>query len=138
MAMVSNKFLAAVAVKLGFHKHLRSNGAAIESQNREYVQDLEEVEKDANGACNYWTLTKTAPKVSNLDLLHWFFGANTGLQALSDIVESYIGALFVDSEFKYEEVERFFNEHIKWFFEDMTIYDTYANNHPTVSYFTFL
>lgn len=67
MAMVSNKFLAAVAVKLGFHKHLRSNGAIVESQNREYVQDLEEVEKDANGSRDYWTLTKTAPKVSNLD-----------------------------------------------------------------------
>ena len=64
MAMVSNKFLAAVSVKLGFHKHIRSNGASIESQNREYVQDLEEVEKDANGARDYWTLTKTAPKVS--------------------------------------------------------------------------
>ena len=63
MAMVSNKFLAAVSVKLGFHKHIRSNGATIESQNREYVQDLEEVEKDANGARDYWTLTKTAPKV---------------------------------------------------------------------------
>ena len=52
-------------------------------------------------------------------------------------MESYIGALFVDSEFKYGEVERFFNEHIKWFFEDMTIYDTYANNHPTVSHLPF-
>lgn len=66
MAMVSNKFLAAVSVKLGFHKHLRSNGAIVESQNREYVQDLKEVEKDANGARDYWTLTKTAPKVSKV------------------------------------------------------------------------
>lgn len=64
MAMVSNKFLAAVSVKLGFHKHIRSNGAKIEAQNREYVQDLEEVEKDASGARDYWNSTKTAPKVS--------------------------------------------------------------------------
>lgn len=67
MAMVSNKFLAAVSVKLGFHRHLRSHGSIIESQNREYVQDLEEVEKEANGARDYWTLTKTAPKVSCLN-----------------------------------------------------------------------
>lgn len=67
MAMVSNKFLAAVSVKLGFHKHLRSNGSIIESQNREYVQDLEDVEKDSDGARNYWNMTKTAPKVSYLD-----------------------------------------------------------------------
>ena len=132
MAMVSNKFLAAVAVKLGFHKHLRSNGSVIESQNREYVQDLEEVEKDANGARDYWTLTKTAPKVTNLQFHIRHDIAYIYLQALSDIVESYIGALFVDSEFNFGEVERFFNEHIKWFFEDMNIYDTYANNHPTV------
>lgn len=136
--MVSNKFLAAVAVKLGFHKHLRSNGAIIESQNREYVQDLEEVEQDANGARDYWTLTKTAPKVTNLELPYQSLLANINLQSLSDIVESYIGALFVDSEFNYGEVERFFNDHIKWFFEDMNVYDTYANNHPTVSPFPYL
>lgn len=52
-------------------------------------------------------------------------------------MESYIGALFVDSNFDFGEVERFFNEHIRWFFEDMNIYDTYANNHPTVSPFFF-
>ena len=55
------------------------------------------------------------------------------IQALSDIVEAYIGAIFVDSEFSFAEVERFFDQHIRWFFEDMTIYDTFANNHPTVS-----
>lgn len=54
-------------------------------------------------------------------------------QCLSDIVESYVGALFVDSEFNYAEVQRFFDDHIKWFFEDMKIYDTFANNHPVVS-----
>ena len=46
-------------------------------------------------------------------------------------MESYVGALFVDSEYNYSEVEKFFNAHIRWFFEDMTIYDTFANNHPT-------
>ena len=81
MAMVSNKFLAALCVKLEFHKHIRSNGAIIESQNREYVQDLQEVEMDAKGARDYWTLTKTAPKVLSLDssavlpLLIWFSGS---------------------------------------------------------------
>lgn len=48
------------------------------------------------------------------------------------MVEAYIGAVFVDSEFDYLEVERFFKKHIEWFFEDMSIYDTFANNHPTV------
>lgn len=48
-------------------------------------------------------------------------------------MESYIGAIFVDSEYNFAEVERFFDEHVRWFFEDMNIYDTFANNHPTVS-----
>ena len=64
MAMVSNKFLAAVAVKLGFHKHLRSNGANIEVQNREYVIEVSEAEAEAKGARDYWTHTKHPPKVS--------------------------------------------------------------------------
>lgn len=53
------------------------------------------------------------------------------------MVEAYIGAVFVDSEFDYLQVERFFKMHIEWFFEDMSIYDTFANNHPTVSYPSF-
>ena len=113
MAMVSNKFLAALSVKLGFHKHLRYNGAAIEKQNRDYVIELQEAEAAAEGARDYWTNTRQPPK------------------ALSDIVESFVGAIFVDSEFNYKEVERFFDAHIRWFFEDITIYDTFANNHPT-------
>ena len=114
MAMVSNKFLAALGVKLGFHRHLRSNTAVIEIRNREYVGELEEAEETAKGSPDYWTNTKQPPK------------------ALSDIVEAYIGAVFVDSEFNFAEVERFFDQHVRWFFEDMTIYDTFANNHPTV------
>ena len=132
MAMVSNKFLAAVSVKLGFHKHLRFSGTAIEHQNREYVIEIEEAEIEAKGARDYWTNTKQPPKVRKLFLN---FCINTYLEykALSDIVESYIGAIFVDSEYNLAEVERFFDKHIRWFFEDMSIYDTFANNHPTVS-----
>ena len=63
MAMVSNKFLAAVSVKLGFHKHLRSSGAVVEYRNREYVTEIEEAEREANGARDYWTNIKQPPKV---------------------------------------------------------------------------
>ncbi|KAI9826040.1 MAG: Dicer-like protein 1 [Thelocarpon impressellum] len=113
MAMVSNKFLGALCVKLGFHKHLRSNGAMVEYQVREYVTEIEEAERLGDGSPDYWVSAKGPPK------------------ALPDIVEAYIGALFVDSEFDYKQVERFFEEHIKVFFADMTIYDTFANSHPT-------
>ena len=64
MAMVSNKFLAALSVKLGFHKHLRSNGAVVESQNREYAAEVCEAEAEAKGGRDYWTNTKQPPKVN--------------------------------------------------------------------------
>lgn len=131
--MVSNKFLAALSVKLGFHKHLRFSGSAIEYQNREYVGELEDAQREAKGAPDYWMNTKQPPKVysprpSEISIAH------VVLQALSDIVEAFIGAIFVDSEYDYGEVERFFDRHVRWFFEDMKIYDTFANNHPTVGF----
>lgn len=49
------------------------------------------------------------------------------------MIEAYIAAMFVDSDFNYEVVEAFFTMHIKPFFEDMSLYDTFANRHPTVS-----
>lgn len=39
--------------------------------------------------------------------------------------------MFVDSSFNYNEVQKFFDQHIKPFFVNMSIYDTFANNHPT-------
>jgi endoribonuclease Dicer len=50
---------------------------------------------------------------------------------LPDIVEAYIGAIFIDSGFNYSVVQAFFDKHIRPFFVDMTIYDSFANNHPT-------
>ncbi|KAI9756900.1 MAG: hypothetical protein M4579_003654 [Chaenotheca gracillima] len=114
MAMVSNRFLGAVCVKLNFHKHLRHNGSGkLEAQIRDYVTDIQDAAREADGAPDYWVHVKSPPK------------------ALPDIVEAYVGAIFVDSEFNYQEVERFFEAHIRCFFEDMSIYDTFANNHPT-------
>jgi endoribonuclease Dicer len=53
------------------------------------------------------------------------------------MVEAYLGAIFVDSSFNFEVVENFFQRFLQPFFEDMTIYDTFANKHPTVRvYFT--
>ncbi|KAI9829853.1 MAG: hypothetical protein M1819_005951 [Sarea resinae] len=113
MAMVSNQFLAAVCVKLQFHRHLRYNSSSLEYQIRDYVTELQEVEREANGGRDFWTQIKNPPK------------------CLPDIVESYVGAMFVDAEFDFRVVEEFFDAHIRWFFEDMSIYDTFANAHPT-------
>lgn len=61
MAMVSNKFLSALAAKLEFHRHIRVGGSVVEAQNREYVAELKELEED--GSRDYWTNTSSAPKV---------------------------------------------------------------------------
>ena len=66
--MVSNKFLAALSAKLGFHRHLRFSGQIIEWQNREYVQEIEEAERESGGAADYWTTTKAPPKVGDFRL----------------------------------------------------------------------
>lgn len=114
MAMVSNQFLGAVSVKLGFHRHMVYLHASVENEITRYVTALEDAEEKSNGAPDYWT-SVMPPK------------------CLPDILEAYVGALFVDSKFNYAEVQRFFDEHMKWYFEDMAIYDTFASNHPLVS-----
>jgi endoribonuclease Dicer len=125
MAMVSNHFLGAVCVALGFHRHLLQFSTVIQKQIGEYVEEINEAKREAikdairtgqgedSYARDYWVHTKHPPK------------------CLPDMVEAYVGAIFVDSEFQYSEVERFFEAHIRWYFEDMSIYDSFASKEPT-------
>lgn len=112
--MVSNKFLGAVCVKLGWYMHLKQNDPAVGAQIRDYVLEIEEAEREANGAVDYWVNASEPPK------------------CLADVIEAYVGALFVDSEFDFNVVQHFFNLHIKPFFVDMTLesYANFASNHP--------
>lgn len=63
MAMVSNKFLGALCVKLGFHAHLRINTSSHYGLVTDYVTEVKEAEAESNGARDYWTTTKNPPKV---------------------------------------------------------------------------
>jgi endoribonuclease Dicer len=112
--MVSNKFLGAVCVKLGWHRHLKHN-TIIGSSIRDYVMEVEEAEREANGAVDYWVNIHEPPK------------------CLADVIEAYVAAIFVDSEFDFNVVQRFFDMHLKPFFVDMTLdsYENFASNHPT-------
>ncbi|KAI1124414.1 hypothetical protein F5Y10DRAFT_269094 [Nemania abortiva] len=124
MAMVSNQFLGCLCVSLGLQKHMVSMTGGLQKEISDYVtaiteartQAEEEAETSGFGAAayarNYWMKERQPPK------------------SLPDIVESYIGALFVDSEYNYEEVRCFFNTHVLPYFEDIHLYDTYAKNHP--------
>lgn len=62
--------------------------------------------------------------------------AANGPQCLPDIVEAYVGAMFIDADFDYSVVQQFFDEHMKPFFNDMEMYDGYANSHPVVRIIT--
>ena len=71
MAMVSNKFLAALSAKLGFHKHVRVGGSLVEYQNREYAVEIREAETESDGSRDYWMATKTPPKVYSVSDSHY-------------------------------------------------------------------
>ncbi|KAI1505214.1 RNase3 domain-containing protein [Biscogniauxia marginata] len=124
MAMVSNQFLGCLCVSLGFQKHMLSMVSGLQREVTEYVVAITEAQKQAEDeaegaglerkdyARDFWVNEKRPPK------------------CLPDIVESYVGAVFVDSKYDYGQVQRFFNTYIRLYFEDMHLYDTFANKHP--------
>jgi endoribonuclease Dicer len=113
--MVSNKFLGAVCIKLGWHTHIKQNTAILSSQIRDYVYEVQEAEREANGAVDYWVSVSEPPK------------------CLADVIEAFVAAIFVDAEFNFNVVRHFFDLHLKPFFVDMTLesYENFASNHPT-------
>jgi endoribonuclease Dicer len=114
--MVANKFLGAVSVKLGFHHHIRQNNASLTSEIRNYVAELEDAEMEAKGAVDYWVGVVAEPP-----------------KCLADVVEAYVAAMFVDSEFDFNVVQKFFDMHLKRYFVDMTLpnYEAFGSGHPT-------
>ncbi|KAF3003799.1 Dicer-like protein 1 [Curvularia kusanoi] len=112
--MVSNKFLGAVCVALGWHTHLRHHSALLGSQIRDYVNEITEAQREAAGAVDYWVSVSEPPK------------------CLADVIEAYVAALFVDSAFDFNVVRDFFTQHLRPFFTDMTLpaYESFASNHP--------
>ena len=143
MAMVSNKFLGAVAVELGFHKHLAENGT-LSGPINDYDKDvtdviLGEVKEHnsrvaglSNANVDSWTHAEevTAQRSVQYSMDFWT-DVKDPPKCLPDTVEAYIGAIFVDSGFDYGVVEKFFEMHLVKYFQDMSIYDTFANKHPT-------
>ena len=112
MAMISNRALGMIAATTGFYKHIRHCHASVELQIREYITELREAKNAAPDVMDYWTTVSDPPK------------------CLADVVEAYVGAIFIDSNFDFNEVQRFFDAHIQPHFSDMSLYDGYAGNHP--------
>lgn len=131
MAMTGNHFLGFLSFYLEFHRSILTNSAQVLGDHTEYVSEIEMALRAAKGETidagdeesnfkrNFWVNCKRPPK------------------GLADVLEAYVGAIFVDSEYDYGTVQAFFDRHIQPWFEDMRLYDTYANR-STVTQLTTL
>ncbi|KAK3318445.1 hypothetical protein B0H66DRAFT_557274 [Apodospora peruviana] len=124
MAMVSNQFLGCVAVELGFHKAITFCSPAIQNEIMEYVFKLEEALVEAKEQA---VLAGKTEEQFSKD--YWVHCAKPP-KCLPDVLEAYLGAMFVDSEYDFGTVRAFFDRHILPYFEDIHLYDTFANKHP--------
>lgn len=124
MAMVSNQFLGCLAVSLGFHRFILHNQPMLRTQIHEYVTEIDDARRVAEDAAeaagkprsefsrDYWIEVRPPPK------------------CIPDVLEAYLGAVFVDSQYDYAMIQRFFTNFVLPYFSDLRIYDTFANKHP--------
>ncbi|KAK0643580.1 hypothetical protein B0T16DRAFT_332025 [Cercophora newfieldiana] len=124
MAMVSNQFLGCLAFYLGFHRSILALSPAVPNEIAVYVADMETALAAAKDEAVKAGKTEAEFKRS------FWLECGRPPKALPDVVEAYIGAIFVDSEYNFGVVQGFFDQHVKPWFEDMRVYDTYANKHP--------
>jgi endoribonuclease Dicer len=124
MAMVSNQFLGCLAVYLGFHKAIAYCSPAIQKEVQEYVAEIEAALEGAK--------REAVERGGTEEEFRRDFGVQCGRppKCLPDVVEAYVGAVFVDSEYDFGQVRAFFARHVRPFFEDMRLYDAFANKHP--------
>lgn len=123
MAMVSNQFLGCLAVELDFHKYLLHNGV-LGPTILEYVTAIKEARRAAEDAA------EAAGKPRSRFARDYWIEVRQPPKCIADVLEAYIGAMFVDSEYDYTTVQRFFRDQFQPYFSDMRIYDTFANKHP--------
>ena len=117
MAMVSNMFLAALAVKLDFDKLVKLTTVELCDAIRVYASKVRAKLEEPDCPKDFW-MEIGAGKVKPP-------------KALSDLVESTLGAMLIDSDFDYTVIEQFFEVHVKPFFEDISLYDGFASMQPT-------
>lgn len=136
MAMVSNQFLGFLCVKLGLSKHLMLATSQLHSNIREYTAEAKEAEekakacKKAHGneaaASSEEGASAEAPSVT----LDFWAEIQQPPKVLADVVESFVGAMFVDSGYSFSVVRDFFAKFIQPYFEDMALLSSFASNHP--------
>ncbi|KAH9062879.1 ribonuclease III [Lactarius vividus] len=122
-AMVSNQALGAICVEVGLHEHLMFESFDLASKIRAYTENLkrkrnaeyESAEEEGRAPGQYWIDT-IPPK------------------ALSDVVESVIGAIFISDNFSPEGAQSFFDKILKPFYDKHITLRT-LSHHPTKTLF---
>ena len=113
--MVSNKFMAHLCVKLGLHRYIYyASSAATVARCNSYVdqyRDAVDQDRPAQNP-NFWYDLEAEPKM------------------FADVVESLVGAMFIDSDFDFGVVERFFNTHVRPCFDNEVLHSEVAHAHP--------
>ncbi|RMD42671.1 hypothetical protein DV735_g2427, partial [Chaetothyriales sp. CBS 134920] len=127
MALVSNRFLAALAVILDFHKFFFTpTTVKLFSDVKAYAEettDLYQAFKSGGGGGGDSSSPGLGPDF-------WLKIRKPPPKALADLVESTLGAILIDSGFQLAPVEAFFTTHVLPYFGDIRLYDGYASQHP--------
>ncbi|KAG9317557.1 hypothetical protein JVU11DRAFT_1764 [Chiua virens] len=123
-AMVSNSTLAALCVTCGLHKHLHFDSYALATAIETYVHQLEAKRLEAEVAAE-----------DNQPRQHWLQVEPP--KALSDIVESVMGALYVSDGFILDGAENFFKNVLEPFYDRHITLKT-LSHHPTKILFEML
>lgn len=135
--MVSNSALAAVCVWSGLHDHLLFESYNLATSIREYgialklkqAQEYEAAEKEARPPGQYW-LELDPPKVHVFATRGTHVNTSWISQALSDVVESIVGAIYISDNFSPIGAEAFFDNVLKPFYDKHVTLKT-LSHHPT-------
>ncbi|KAI0303226.1 hypothetical protein BC826DRAFT_984082 [Russula brevipes] len=125
-AMVSNQTLGAICIEAGLHEHLMFESFELANKIRAYAESLRQkrdaeyelAKKEDRPLGQYW-IEMTPPK------------------ALSDVVESVIGAIFISDNFSPEGAQSFFDKILKPFYDKHITLRT-LSHHPTKTLFEVL
>ncbi|KAM0263988.1 hypothetical protein ACHAPA_008477 [Fusarium lateritium] len=119
-AMASNDFLGCLCIKLGLYKSLQT-GTQFDRNISSYVSEITAAEEEAR---------EEAEEEGVPMRMDFWVGVTSPPKIYADAIEALVGAIFVDSEYDYTVVKTFFTKFIQPYFEDMSLYDTFAKKHP--------
>ncbi|KZW03985.1 hypothetical protein EXIGLDRAFT_827922 [Exidia glandulosa HHB12029] len=125
-AMVSNSTLAALCVHSRLHEHMMHTSSQLASKIQAYIKALDDArsrektlaEDECRPPIQYW-----------LELEH--------PKALSDVIESLLGALFISEDYDIAAIEAFFENVMRPFYDEH-IRLSGCSSHPTSTLFKIL